>query len=167
MYELFYQVENTEERWYLRPANAFRNVRLRRTNDRCIQTERNPTKSETSTGFFPDLIEKRIEENLEPLDAQIFALTQMTDKLVQGNSAREYPTASTRELRFPSDYPLTDGPGISRTLPLAPLRTAEYSPNISPNSASLTLVLTVFQKPQIVCFFSKIIHNHLHKSTRY
>ena len=53
----------------------------------------------------------------------------MMEKLIQGNSAREYPTASTRELRYPSESPLTDGPWIPGTLPLAPLTTAGYSPN--------------------------------------
>ena len=60
---------------------------------------------------------------------QVSALKQMMDKLIQGNSVRKYPTASTREPRFPSESPLTDGPRISRTLSLAPLTTTGYSPD--------------------------------------
>ena len=70
----------------------------------------------TSSGCSADLIEERIKANLEPLHAQISSLVQMMDRLIQGNSARGYLTASTREARFPSESPVTEGPGISRTL---------------------------------------------------
>ena len=74
---------------------------------------------EFSTAFSPELIKGKVKANLEPLQAQIFALTQTMDKLTQAISVREYPMASTREPRFPSKCSFTAGPGISRTLPLA------------------------------------------------
>ena len=57
----------------------------------------------TSRGFSPDVIEERIKANLEPLHAQISALREMMDRLIQGKSAREFKTASTRELRLQSE----------------------------------------------------------------
>ena len=86
-------------------------------------------RDETSTGFSTDVIERRIKANLEHLHARISALTQMMDKFIQGNLAREYPVASTRKPRFPSESPLTDGRGISRTLAMAALTTTGYSPD--------------------------------------
>ena len=82
--------------------------------------------NETSTGFFPDLIEEKMKAKFEPLHVQISALTQMMEMLIQGNSAREFPKASTREHRFPSELSLTDGPG---TPTIAPMTTSEYSPD--------------------------------------
>ena len=51
------------------------------------------------------------------------------NKLIQDNWARTYGTASTGGRRFPSEFPLTDNPRASRTLSLAPLVTAGYSPD--------------------------------------
>ena len=76
------------------------------------ESERN---IETTTGFSPEMIEEKIKANLEPLHAQISTLTQMMGKLIQGISAREFPTTSTREPRFSSESPLTEGSGSSRT----------------------------------------------------
>ena len=84
---------------------------------------------EFRTGFSPGMIEK-IKANLEALHAQIFALAQMMDCLIQGNSIREFTTASTIETRFPSESPLTDGPRNSRTPPMAPITAAGYLPHI-------------------------------------
>ena len=66
--------------------------------------------NETDTGLSPDMIEEKLKLNLEPLHDQISALTQLLDNLIQGNSAREFMTAGTREPQFPSELPLTDGP---------------------------------------------------------
>ena len=84
---------------------------------------------ETGTEFPFDLFEERIKANLEPLNAQISALTLMMGKFIQDNSARAYPTASILDHRFPSESPVTDEPGTSRTLPLESLGTAGYSAN--------------------------------------
>ena len=85
--------------------------------------------SEFSSEISPELIEKRIKENLAPLHAQISAQTELLDKLIQVNSARVYTMASTRERRFSSESPLTDKVRHERTLPLAPLIAAGYSPD--------------------------------------
>ena len=89
--------------------------------------------SEITLEFSPDLIDEKINPptrlNLEHLHAQVTALTQMMDNVIQDNSARAYPTASTRDRQFPSKSPLTDNPGTSRALPFAPLTTTGYSPD--------------------------------------
>ena len=61
---------------------------------------------ETRTEFFPDLIKEKIKANLEAFQAQKSALTQMMDKLIENDSARAYPTASTRQGWLPSQSPL-------------------------------------------------------------
>ena len=85
--------------------------------------------AEASTEFSPNLIEERMKSDVEPLHAQITTLTQMMSKLIQDNWARVNPLAGSRDHRFKSAYPLTDGPGTSRTLPLASLVTVGYSPD--------------------------------------
>ena len=42
--------------------------------------------NETALKFSPELLHEKIKTNLEPLHAQIPALTQMMDKLTQDNS---------------------------------------------------------------------------------
>ena len=59
----------------------------------------------TSTGFSPDMIEERIKPNLEPFHAQISALTEVMDRLIQAKSARDFKTATTPELRLQSELP--------------------------------------------------------------
>ena len=84
---------------------------------------------ENSARFSPDMIEEMIKANLELLRAQISALTEMKDRLIQGNSAREFTTASAHELRLQSESPFTKAPGTSRLPPVAPLTSAGYSPD--------------------------------------
>ena len=55
------------------------------------------------------MIDEGIKAYIEPLRVQISALTQMMDKFIQ-----------SRENQIPSVLPLTDGPGITRTMPLSP-----------------------------------------------
>ena len=56
-------------------------------------------------GFSLDMIEEKVKANLQPLYAQISALTEMMNRLIQGNSARVFTTASTRKLNFyPNRY---------------------------------------------------------------
>ena len=54
---------------------------------------------ESSIRFSLDLVDERIKANLEPSHAQIFALTEMMDRLIQSNSAKEPTTASSREIQ--------------------------------------------------------------------
>ena len=80
----------------------------------------------TIARYSPDRIDEKIKTNLEPLYAQISALTEMMDRLFRGNSAREFTTATTREqLRLQSQSPLVD----SRLPSVLPLTSAEYSPD--------------------------------------
>ena len=80
--------------------------------------------------FSPNLIEERLKANLEHLHAQISKMTQMMKKLIHENLARLNLTAGFRVCRFQSESPLVDGPRTSRSLPLASLVTAGYTPDI-------------------------------------
>ena len=51
---------------------------------------------EPITGFSPDMIEEKIKVKFEPLNAQISALTQLLNQLIQGNSERNSPTTGFR-----------------------------------------------------------------------
>ena len=61
-----------------------------------------------------------MKANMKSVRVQISALTQMMDKLIQSHWAKKYQTASSREHQILSVSPLTDGPGITRTMPLCP-----------------------------------------------
>ena len=52
---------------------------------------------ESSMRVSADLVDERIKANLEPLHAQISALTEMMDRLIPSNSAKDTSTASSRE----------------------------------------------------------------------
>ena len=91
------------------------------------QVDATDTNDVTNLGFSTDLIEEKVKANLEPLQAPIPALTQMMDRIIQGNSVRDFTTASTRKCQFPSELPLTDEPGTCQTPPTAPITTTGYS----------------------------------------
>ena len=84
---------------------------------------------ESNIGLSPDLVEERIKVSLEPLHAQISALTEMVDRLIQGNSTTESTTASTRGLRLQHESPYSEEPGSSRFPTIAPLTTVGLSPD--------------------------------------
>ena len=50
---------------------------------------------DNSIKFSPDLVHEKIKASLEPLHAQISALTEMIDRFIQSNSAKEPTTASS------------------------------------------------------------------------
>ena len=54
---------------------------------------------ENSMRFSSKILDEMIKESLEPLHAQITALTEMMDRSIQSNSAREATTASSRGIR--------------------------------------------------------------------
>ena len=78
--------------------------------------------------FFPDLNDKRITTNLEPLHPQISALTRWWANWSMATPL-EPPNGNCP--RPPITVPMSAHrhPGTSRTLPLAPLVTARYSPD--------------------------------------
>ena len=84
---------------------------------------------ENSLRFSPELVDERIKANLEPQHAQITALTEMMDRLIQNNSAKETTTASSRGIGHQYESPYSEGPGSSRFPTVAPLTTAGYSPD--------------------------------------
>ena len=83
----------------------------------------------TTTGFSPDMVEERVKANLQLFHTQISALTEMMDKLIHGNSAREFTTASTQKSRLQSESPVTEAPRTPRFPPVAPLTTSGYWPD--------------------------------------
>ena len=93
---------------------------------------------ENSIRFFPELVDERIKASLEPLHAQISALTEMMDRFIQSNSPKESTTASSRGFGHQYESPYSEGPGSSKFPTLAPLITAGYSPD--------TCILLVFVK---------------------
>ena len=68
-----------------------------------VEVDTSGGNEENNVRFSPDLIDERIKASLEPLHAQIFAVTEMMDCFIQGISARKSTTASTRELRHQSE----------------------------------------------------------------
>ena len=66
---------------------------------------------ESSVRFSRDLVDERITASLEPLHAQISALTERMHRLIQSYSDRELTTASTRETRYQYDSLLSGAPG--------------------------------------------------------
>ena len=61
---------------------------------------------ENSVRFPPELVDERIKASLEPPHAQISALTEMMDRLIQSNLTTETTTASSRGpgLQYESPY---------------------------------------------------------------
>ena len=94
-----------------------------------VATDTNKVNDKNSVRFSPYIIEETIKANLELLHAQISALTEIMDRLIQGNAARAFKTASTRELRPRPESPFAEAPVTSRFSPVAPLTTAGYSPD--------------------------------------
>ena len=82
---------------------------------------------ESNSGLSPGLVDERIKVSLEPLHAQISALTEMMERLIQSNLSTEPMTASTRGLRHQHESPYSEEPGSSRFPTVAPLTTAVYS----------------------------------------
>ena len=62
-----------------------------------VEVDANGENEMNSVRFSPDLVDERIKASLEPLHAQISALSEMMYRLIQGNSAMELTTASNRE----------------------------------------------------------------------
>ena len=82
---------------------------------------------ENSIRFSPELVYERIKPSLEPLHAQISALTEMMDRLIQSNSTKESTTASSRWFGHQCEWPYSKRPGSSKIPRVAPLTTAGSS----------------------------------------
>ena len=84
---------------------------------------------ESNNGLSPELEDGRIKASLKPLRAQISALTEMMDRLIQSNLTTESTTASTRALGLQHESPYSERPGSSKFPTVAPPTTAGYSPD--------------------------------------
>ena len=94
-----------------------------------VEADATEANEENSVWFSPDLSDERIRASLEPLHAQISALTKMMDRLIQSDAAGETTTASTRETRYQYESPFGGAPGTSILTTVAPLTTSGYSPD--------------------------------------
>ena len=86
---------------------------------------------ESNIGLSPELLDERIKASLEPLHAQISALTEMINRIFQSKLTTESTTANTRGLGLQHESPYSEGPGSSKFPTVAPLTTAGYSPDKS------------------------------------
>ena len=80
-----------------------------------------------SIRFSPELVDESIKANLEPLHAQIAALTEMMDRLIQSKLTKESTTANSRRFGHQYESPYSEQPGSSKFPRVAPLTTAGYS----------------------------------------
>ena len=90
------------------------NARLEMSAHEEAATDMNEQNDENSARFSPDIIEEKIEANLEPLHAQISAVAGMMDRLIQGKSARKFTTLKTREPQPRSKSLFAKASGTSR-----------------------------------------------------
>ena len=84
---------------------------------------------ENGIRFSSELLDERMKVSLEPLHAQISALAEMMDRLIQSNLTSESTKASSRGPGLQFESPYSEGPGSSKFPMVAPLITAGYSPN--------------------------------------
>ena len=94
---------------------------------------------ESSMTFSRELVDQRIKASFEPLLSQISALTEMMDRLIQSNSAKEITTMSSRGIGHQNEWFYSEGPGSFRFPTVAPLTTAGYS---SDNGISICVPLS-------------------------
>ena len=129
MYEFFLQVEDVKKWKLARLKSANRNISTRSRSNKEVETGTIEGNEEIIIRFTRDLVDERIKASLEPLHAQISALTEMIDYLIQSNSARETTTAGCREIQHQYESPYPGVPRSSRFTTAAPLTTAGYSPD--------------------------------------
>ena len=94
------------------------------------ETNVNVRENENSTGFSPVpwyMIEEKIKANFELFPAQFSALVQMLERLIQGKSAREFTTASSRKTWFSSELLLREVLGASGAPTIALMTAARQS----------------------------------------
>ena len=85
---------------------------------------------ENSVTLSSELVDIRVKPSLEPLHAQIFALTVMIDRLIQSNLTilrRRVPEGRDSNTQYGSFY--SEGLESSKFPTVAPLTTAGYSPD--------------------------------------
>ena len=58
-----------------------------------------------SMRFSPELVDEKIKASLEPLHAQITALTEIMDRLMQSNLAKKATPASSRGIHHQYELP--------------------------------------------------------------
>ena len=96
---------------------------------------------ENRKSFSPELVDEKIKASLEPLHAQISALTEVMDHLIQSNSTKESTTANSRGFGHQYESPYTEGPGSSKFSTVAPLTNAGCSPDSRWNGFWFSIVI--------------------------
>ena len=95
-----------------------------------LETDTIEGDEENSIRFSSDLVDERIKASLETLHAEISALIEMMDRLIQCNSATNTTTVSSRKTRHQYELLYSRVPGSSRFPTVAPLITGGYWPDI-------------------------------------
>ena len=78
---------------------------------------------ESNIGLSPEIVFERIKASLEPLHAQIPALTETMDRITEGNLTTESTTPSTRGLGLHHESTYSEGLGSSKFPTIARLTT--------------------------------------------
>ena len=76
-------------------------------NTRVAEMEIIEGSDENGMRFSAELVNEKIKVSLEPLHAQITALTEIMDRLIQSNLAKETTTASSRGISHRNESPYT------------------------------------------------------------
>ena len=94
-----------------------------------VETNATEGKEKNSVRVSADLVDEKIKASLEFLHAQISALTEMMDRLIQSKSARETTAANTYETRYQYELPSSGALGAPRFPTVSPLTIWGHSPN--------------------------------------
>ena len=121
-----------------------------------VETGIEESNEENSARFFPDLVDERKKANLEPLDAQINALSEMMDSLIKSNSPKEPTTANSRGTRHQYQSRHCEIRGSSGFRTVAPRTTAWHSPDNEDSVGDLEC-----SKVKFLCLVCKKIDWHL------
>ena len=98
-----------------------------------------------STRFSPELVDERIKASLESLHPQITALTEMVNRLIQSNSAKEVTTASSRGTPHQYESPYSEVSGSSKFPTVALLTTTGYSPDTCSSQTFMLIKFFMYQ----------------------
>ena len=124
---------------------------------------------ENGMRFSPELVDERIKVSFDLLHAQTTALTEMMDRLIQSNSAKETTTGSSRGISHQYDSPYSEVPESSRFPTVAPLTTAGFSPDngqsikemANMRKSEAVVIESIEVEERLICLFYLNILNKL------
>ena len=127
LHEFSLYVQNIEMREHIRCERTSRNVLLRRKNDGRSGNGQEWAKWREHFNIIPNIIEYVEPRSVARPDIYLDGNDGSFDP---DNLAKELTTASTREVRPPSELPFVKAPGTSRFPPVELLTTAGYPPDM-------------------------------------